>query len=486
MAMKQLALFILVLALAFSPATHQRELCDPEVICPDQGCSVIYASDGKLALGGNNEDYINPLTKVWFIPAEPGSFGGVYFGFDNYSAQGGMNDQGLFFDALQLDETVPISMTGKEQATEDLTSKIMSECGTVACAVEMFERYYFVETWNWQFFFGDATGESAIIEPTAIIRQRDGYQVATNFRQSVIEKDEIDCWRYLTATDMFKKMDTLSIEFMRDVLEAVHVDESTHTLYSNIYDLKNRQVYLYYFHDYENVVVIDLEEELARGYHAYDLPALFPLNSEADQWASSRLRHYQELIDDRLAAGIDAEDLQSYTGDYEMPQGWAAPGDVLTVTASDDSLLLRFPDYRQYEIFPESETRFFHIAFSGQDFDYLFDARFELNKKRQVQSLVLELGSSEVQLVRIGLGPNVAEVEPPAPPPTTMPTPSFTPRQPTSVPSTESLAAMEEELTPPPEQVDQPATGWGWLAVPTALLAGATAWLALRKRKPER
>ena len=32
-------------------------------------------------LGGNNEDYYNPLTKVWFIPAEAGTFGRVYFGF---------------------------------------------------------------------------------------------------------------------------------------------------------------------------------------------------------------------------------------------------------------------------------------------------------------------------------------------------------------------------------------------------------------------
>jgi hypothetical protein len=48
---------------------------------PNQGCSVIYATDGKLMLGGNNEDYFNPLTKVWFIPGEAGSFGRVYFGF---------------------------------------------------------------------------------------------------------------------------------------------------------------------------------------------------------------------------------------------------------------------------------------------------------------------------------------------------------------------------------------------------------------------
>ena len=32
----------------------------------------------------------------------------------------------------------------------------------------------------------------------------------------------------------------------------------------NIYDLTNRIVYVYYFHDYDNAVVLDLEEELAK------------------------------------------------------------------------------------------------------------------------------------------------------------------------------------------------------------------------------
>ena len=47
------------------------------------------------------------------------------------------------------------------------------------------------------------------------------------------------------------------------------------TLYSNIYDLKNGLVYLYYLHDFDNEVIFDLSEELKKGRHYFELPSLF-------------------------------------------------------------------------------------------------------------------------------------------------------------------------------------------------------------------
>ena len=105
---------------ACTACTLEAALHRSDHLQSNQGCSVLYATDGELALGGNNEDYINPLTKVWFIPGEGGSFGRVYFGFADYHAQGGMNDQGLFFDGLGLDETFPVSKGGKQEYAGNL------------------------------------------------------------------------------------------------------------------------------------------------------------------------------------------------------------------------------------------------------------------------------------------------------------------------------------------------------------------------------
>ena len=61
-------------------------------------CTAFMMSDGERVLAGNNEDYNIPHTRVWFVPAENGHYGRVYFGYENWSPQGGMTDQGVFFD----------------------------------------------------------------------------------------------------------------------------------------------------------------------------------------------------------------------------------------------------------------------------------------------------------------------------------------------------------------------------------------------------
>ena len=52
-------------------------------------CTGFCVSQGDLVLVGNNEDWKNPNTKMWFEPPEKGKYERVYFGFDNFSLQGG-------------------------------------------------------------------------------------------------------------------------------------------------------------------------------------------------------------------------------------------------------------------------------------------------------------------------------------------------------------------------------------------------------------
>ncbi len=444
---------------------------------PNQGCSVLYATDGELALGGNNEDYLNPLTKVWFIPGESGSFGRVYFGFADYHAQGGMNDQGLFFDGLGLDETLPVSKEGKQQYAGNLVDKAMSECATVDCVAGIFGQYYAHDSWYWQFLFGDATGESAIVEAGAIIRQQGGYQVATNFAQSVTPPEESTCWRYRKAVELLEGMEALSVESLRDVLDAVHLEGPSQTLYSNVYDLKNKLVYLYYFHNYDEVVVLDLEEELAQGYHAYDLPSLFPPNPAAEAWAKPKLQRYHELVESRVATGLDPAVLKAYAGAYE----WRA-GQSLTVIAQAGSLLLRFPDYHQHELFPQSATDFYYVAFLDGGFDIAYEARFGLDEDRQVEYLELALGPEPIRMDRLGPESFVPQVATPEPAATAEPTLTVNPTN-TSA-ATKASAATDTPAptntstataTTPPTNSSAPSAtqGRATLGTPSAAVAGA-------------
>jgi hypothetical protein len=465
----------------------ETALCGAEPLQPNQGCTVVYATDGELMLGGNNEDYLNPLTQVWFIPGEAGSFGRVYFGFDDYHPQGGMNEQGLFFDGLGLNTTYPVPTEGKHAYTGNLADKAMSECATVECAVGFFAQYYAYEAWHWQYLFGDAHGASAIVEAGAVIRQQGGFQVATNYAQSVTPPEKSTCWRYRKAVERLETLEALSVDAMRDVLNAVHQEGLSQTLYSNVYDLKRRLVYVYYFHTYDDVVVLDLEEELAQGYHAYDLPSLFPPNQAAEAWAEPVLRSRDDLIDSRLVPDLDPAVLQAYAGAYELPEGWGAPDEALTVIAQEGSLLVRGPDSREFELFPESPTEFFDVAFRGSEFGIVGKARFDLDEEGRVEYLEVSAGSESMRLERLGPESFMPEVATPEPTgmATQMPTATAKPTAGELALATPTVPVVGTGATP--TEADE---GGGfpsvWLVVLVVVVGAGAGWVVVRSgRKAE-
>lgn len=248
-------------------------------------CTVFYAAQGDVVLAGNNEDFFYPDTKMWFIPPEDGKYGRVYFGFDDVIAQGGMNDQGLFFDGLMVPRMEVKASEQKERYLGRLPDKALSECATVEQVVRLFERYGRQSMERAQYMFGDATGDSVIIEGNAIVRKQGRYQVVTNFRQSTAKPGAIRCERYKIAVEMLEKSQGISVDLFRRILAATHQEGHAPTLYSNVYDLKNRVVYVYHFHNFENVVRIDLADELKKGRHGCSLPSLFPKTFAATVYA---------------------------------------------------------------------------------------------------------------------------------------------------------------------------------------------------------
>jgi hypothetical protein len=61
-------------------------------------CTIFVLTESGKALFFNNEDWSDPNTRIWFVPAGEGFFGCAYVGFDNGWAQGGLNAEGLAFD----------------------------------------------------------------------------------------------------------------------------------------------------------------------------------------------------------------------------------------------------------------------------------------------------------------------------------------------------------------------------------------------------
>ena len=108
----------------------------------------------------------------------------MYVGYNDLSAQGGVNEKGLWFDAFRLPYKEVVSKQG-EIYPGDLQDKLMAECSTVPEVLKMLEHYNRTSMSRYQWIFGDRNGNSVIIEGDATVPIKGKYQVVTNFRQSI-------------------------------------------------------------------------------------------------------------------------------------------------------------------------------------------------------------------------------------------------------------------------------------------------------------
>jgi tetratricopeptide (TPR) repeat protein len=111
------------------------------------------------------------------------------------------------------------------------------------------------------------------------VRKTGVYQIATNFVISNVKGDNYPCTRYITADKMLKNADDVSLDLVRAVLSATHQEGQYPTVYSNICDLRNGILYLYNFHNFEEVIQFHLEAELKKGKKSYDIPSLFSVKT---------------------------------------------------------------------------------------------------------------------------------------------------------------------------------------------------------------
>jgi CubicO group peptidase (beta-lactamase class C family) len=87
-----------------------------------------------------------------------------------------------------------------------------------------------------------------------------------------------------------------------------------------------------------------------------------------------------EVPRERVAIKIDPKILDAYVGQYEL-----APNFILTMTREGDSLMSQATGQPKFELFPESETKFFVKAFDAQ-------ATFVKDDKGVVTHLILHQG----------------------------------------------------------------------------------------------
>lgn len=334
-------------------------------------CLVFCVSDGELVLAGNNEDYLDPDTRVWFVPGEGWKHGRMFFGYADGFPQGGMNDAGLFFDGLALEpEPIDPKPDAEPVVRETVLDTVLAECASVAEAIAFFERRDRRHFSAGQLLFADRSGDGAIIEGAAVIRKKGKYLLATNFRQSKTTAPEAACPRYRLGTKLLEQSNDVSLDLCRRVLSATHQEGEVSTLYSNIHDLRRGLVYLYHFHDFERPVVIDLAAELAKGPHVVEIASLFE--------PSFAFEEFRRTIADNIARAeserdrsVDPRTLNDCAGHYRADEGLAA-GLEFRLRVADGKLVGVFPTKEGLELIPRGGMRFVCVSNSTRaDFEFV-------------------------------------------------------------------------------------------------------------------
>jgi tetratricopeptide (TPR) repeat protein len=244
------------------------------------GCSELKVTMHNKTIVGNNEDYWDPDTRIWFEAGYNGDYGAVYVGYSALFPEGGMNEKGLMFDGLAVSGKTIKHSFGKKQISEtELKKKIMKECATVQEVKNLIDQYNISFWFRAVWMFVDKTGNYLIVDGDSLISGNNKYFIQTNFHPSDIKDEkDIDCWRYKKASYLLEKHCDSSIEYCTSLMDSIHTNG---TQYTTVYDLNNDVVYLYCFHDYKKFIRFNLSEELKTGDKILIIPELFPENKGA-------------------------------------------------------------------------------------------------------------------------------------------------------------------------------------------------------------
>jgi len=243
-------------------------------------CTVFNATIDGLTIAGRNMDWHTQENFIAFLPPEEGKFGRVYFGWNSFPSwyQGGMNTQGVMFAYLAAPYLIVTDSLDKPRYRGNwgnLMEKCMEECSSVDEVLDVFSQFNLRFLENCQVMVVDRNGNSVIIEGDDITMKDEIFQVVTNFRPSHPLLGGYPCWRYNIAFEMLGGTSNYSIEYFSEILKATHQEGNYPTQWSIVYDLNECLIYLYHLHQYNNVIIFNLFDELELGEHAYSIPSLF-------------------------------------------------------------------------------------------------------------------------------------------------------------------------------------------------------------------
>ncbi|MEQ9415617.1 MAG: hypothetical protein RIF39_17400, partial [Cyclobacteriaceae bacterium] len=102
--------------------------------------------------------------------------------------------------------------------------------------------------------------------------------------------------RFQIIDEALREGDKISIALFRNLLSRTHQEGPYPTQYSYIIDQKRGELHIYSFHNYENELVINIKEEISKGYSMKELKELFPIAFEEEYFRSHHIDSLKETL----------------------------------------------------------------------------------------------------------------------------------------------------------------------------------------------
>jgi hypothetical protein len=240
-------------------------------------CTIVSCSrNGKVFAAANEDDYASTLySRVWFNPPTKERYGTVCFGLPDLQAQAIMNEYGLYVDFTAQYGIDPAKFNIKHPYYGDLFFEMLGKCKTVKEALAFLQTHEYA--YSSQALLADAGGHSVIVNAGAKVMKEGDYQINTNFNISDLKKGISDR-RYDIASSILSKPAALSVSYFKTLLDRTHQEGDLTRIYSYVFDMKKGLIYVYFFHNFNNVYVIDIKKELKKGYRLENLGDHFPVS----------------------------------------------------------------------------------------------------------------------------------------------------------------------------------------------------------------
>jgi len=275
-------------------------------------CTVYKITKNGKTFVGNNEDYWDANTRIWFEKGKTGEYGSMFVGLDNLVAQGGMNEKGLAFDGFSVPERQIKKKPGRLKFYPTLFKDVMKKCRDVDDVCALLGKYDMSPLNGGMLLYVEKSGKYLIVEADTMMMGNQETYLLSNFCPSQTPNvQDLNIPYYQKGRKMMEQRIDTSLNYLTQLSDTMHQDFGKGfggTLYTTIYDLTNGTVNLYFYHDYSVTVKFTLKDELNKKDRIMVIPEMFPDNT-AGQFHYAKWNNAKESVRSLAGSSVAKDSL---------------------------------------------------------------------------------------------------------------------------------------------------------------------------------